>query len=450
MAVTEIWAVHNRLDRLLSYVSNKDKTENREYDDLKELIEYDADELKTEQRLFVTGLNCEPENAYEKMKSSYALNDKSLSIVAYHAYQSFAAGEVDGKTAHEIGVKLAQKLWGDKFQVVVATHLNTRHFHNHFAICSTSFVDGSRYHDDKQSKVRMREASDALCHEYGLSVINRSNTKPTKSYTEWAAEQNGLPTIPSQMKKDIDSAVKGSMTEKQFIDNLTALGYTVKLRGREDDPILSLTPQGYTHPWRPSRNFGDAYTYNRLLERVENHRRQPPLPEEKPKRAHLRGGAEIFMKVTTLHGLYIHTLYQLGFIPKKSGRRIPMELREDILKLNSIIAETRLLGREHIDTDEQLFSYRNQIESKMTALFGERQKLRNRQRRCNDEDESTLLKDKISSLSSEIGTLRKEIKLCDNIAVRSGVLQEKLQAIHKREENDRKDGKQNEQFRRRS
>ena len=97
MAVTEIWAVHNRLDRLLSYVSNKEKTENREYDDLKDLIEYDADELKTEQRLFVTGLNCEPENAYVKMKSSYALNDKPLSIVAYHAYQSFAAGEVDGR-----------------------------------------------------------------------------------------------------------------------------------------------------------------------------------------------------------------------------------------------------------------------------------------------------------------------------------------------------------------
>ncbi|MPN45038.1 hypothetical protein SDC9_192605 [bioreactor metagenome] len=186
------------------------------------------------------------------------------------------------------------------------------------------------------------------------------------------------------------------------------------------------------------------------MERVEGHRRQPLLPEEKTKPVHLRGGAENFMKVTTLHALYIHTLYQFGFIPKNSNKKIPVELREDIIKLNSIIAETRLLGRNHIDNDEQLFAYRKKAEGQIDMLSEQRQKLRNRLRRCSDEDEISSVKEKVSSLSSEISKLRREVKLCDNIAVRSGVLQEKHSQIYIRENNERKDDRTNEQFRRRS
>ena len=173
MAVTEIWGINVRLDKFIAYVVNKDKTENVEYQALQNLIKYDTDELKTEKKLYVTGINCEPENAYKKMTEAYALNDKPMPVVAYHAYQSFKEGEVDAKIAHEIGVKMAETLWGNKFHVVVATHLNTGHYHNHFAICSTSFIDGSRYHDDKESKARMRAVSDSLCrsgccHSSGL------------------------------------------------------------------------------------------------------------------------------------------------------------------------------------------------------------------------------------------------------------------------------------------
>ena len=447
MAVTEIWPVHNRADKLLAYVANKDKTTNESYDDLKDLIEYDADELKTEKKLFVTGINCEPENAYNQMKKAYALNDKKMPIVAYHAFQSFRAGEVDAKTAHEIGVKMAEKLWGYKFHVVVATHLNTGHYHNHFAICSTSFIDGSRYHDDKESKARMRAMSDELCREYGLSVIDKRQYKKEKSYSEINAERNGMPTILSQMKADVDTAIMQSMSVRQFFSAIEEMGYKANIRGRDEEPILSLVPPGYKHPWRLTNHFGEEYSYNRITERIENHDRQPPLPEEKPKRVHLRNGAENFMKVTTLHAMYIHTLYQFGFIPKHSNKRVPLELREDLIKLDSIIAETRLLGRNHIDTAEQLSMYRGKSLDEIDTLTDKRQKLRNRLRRCTDEDEIKGVKAKVSELSSEISKHRREVKLCDNIAVRSGVLKEKLTIIYEREINKGKEEMTNEQFR---
>jgi hypothetical protein len=445
MAVTEIWPINVRLDKFIAYVVNKDKTANNNYEALQNLLAYDTNELKTEKKLYVTGINCEPENAYAKMKEAYKLNDKEMPNIAYHAYQSFRSGEVDAKTVHEIGIKMAETLWGDKFHVVVATHLNTDHYHNHFAICSTSFIDGSRYHDDKASKARMRAVSDELCRAYGLSVIERRTYQRNKNYAERMAEKNGMPTLISQMKEDVDRAISQAVSIKQFAFYLRQMGYVVNVRGRDDDPILSLTPPGRSHPWRLSNHFGQGYSYNGIVEKIKVNERVPTLPEEKPKPVHLRRGAEDFMKVTTLHAIYIHTLYQFGLIPRKNNhRRIPVELREDIIKLDSIIEETRLLGRNHIETVEQLSLYQGQSEDKILELTDKRQKLRNRLRRCSDENEIAAVKAKVFELSSELTKLRKEVKYCSNIAERSGILKEKLSHIYEREKSERKDERENE------
>ncbi|MDD4492898.1 MAG: relaxase/mobilization nuclease domain-containing protein [Eubacteriales bacterium] len=468
MAVTEIWPINVRLDKFIAYVVNKDKTVNVGFEAdqaLNALLAYDTNELKTEKKLFVTGINCELENAYECMRAAWALNDKPMPNIAYHAYQSFQSGEVDAKTAHEIGIKLAEKLWGDKFQVVVATHLNTEHYHNHFAICSTSFIDGKRYHDDNKSKGRMRAASDELCREYGLSVIENRKNQRNKNYAERIAEKNGMPTLISQMKEDIDKAIAEAMTREQFFSGLKMMGYTMVFRGnhkdelnrghyididtdREKDVIFTLVPPGYAHPWRPSNHFGMEYSYSALVKRAEQEKQMPYMREERIKPVHLRHGAEDFVKCTTLHAIYIHTLYQFGLIPKKNNnRRVPIELREDLIKLNSIIEETRLLGRNHIDTAGQLSLYRGQTEEKITELTDKRQKLRNRLRRCTDEDEIKAVKSRVSDISSELIKLRREVKYCDNIAERSGILKEKLSQIYENEKMKRKDDRTNEQFR---
>jgi len=262
MAVTKMWAVRSRLDHLVNYVSNVEKVTNPDYGDLSTVLEYADDEAKTEQKYFVSGLNCQPETAYEAMSVSLKLNTKKLRVLAYHGYQSFKEGEVTAAVAHEIGVKLAQELWGDCFQVVVATHLNTGKFHNHFVLCSTSFIDGRRFNACKESYVQMRKVSDRLCHEYELSVIDKPQVGRTKHYDERQAEREGRPTWRGTIKAEIDEAISQSMTESQFVDNLKRRGYEIKL-GQD----ISVRPPGKERFFRLERNFGEAYSRRGMLDR---------------------------------------------------------------------------------------------------------------------------------------------------------------------------------------
>ena len=139
MAVTKIWDVRGSLDAPIKYVSNEDKTENPNLNDhteeelqtLDDVIEYAANEDKTEMKYFVSTLNCNKNFARDEFQMAKKRFDKEGGIVAYHGYQSFRPGEVTPSQAHEIGVQMAKELWGDRFQVVIATHVNTRCTHNH-------------------------------------------------------------------------------------------------------------------------------------------------------------------------------------------------------------------------------------------------------------------------------------------------------------------------------
>ena len=153
MAVCEIWDVRGRLDHPIDYAENPEKTANPKYTEadlqaMVDVMEYATNKDKTEQRFFVTGVNCDPTTARDEMmiaKSQW--NDRS-EIVCYHGFQSFKSGEVTPEQAHEVGVRLAERMWGDRFQVIVATHLNTECLHNHFVVNSVSFADGKHYHDN--------------------------------------------------------------------------------------------------------------------------------------------------------------------------------------------------------------------------------------------------------------------------------------------------------------
>lgn len=168
MATTSIWSVKGWLGKLVIYVENPDKTTNPQYYEKAELtekqaqtlldvIDYAADPSKTDSVIhdeniethqqFVTGINCLPATARDEMQAVKKRFGKENGVIAYHGYQSFAPGEADPKTAHEIGIRLAKELWGEKYQVIVATHLDKEnHLHNHFVVNTVSFVDSIRYH----------------------------------------------------------------------------------------------------------------------------------------------------------------------------------------------------------------------------------------------------------------------------------------------------------------
>ena len=154
MAVTSIWPIKGRVDQVITYARNPEKTtENTSLKQAKlhtigNVVEYAADDMKTEKRCYVTGINCREDIAAKQFMETKEFwtrvtgQDKFAGRVCFHGYQSFAAGEVNAETAHDIGVKLATKLWGDRYEVVVATHCNTGHYHNHFVINSVSWSDG--------------------------------------------------------------------------------------------------------------------------------------------------------------------------------------------------------------------------------------------------------------------------------------------------------------------
>ena len=136
MAVTKIWTIKDSLQRVLDYAANPDKTE---YDALAQTLHYAENDAKTklnESAQLVTGIHCRADHAWEDMRAVQERFGKTDGVVALHAYQSFREGEVTPEQCHEIGVALARKVWGKRFQVLVATHMNTDNLHNHFVILS--------------------------------------------------------------------------------------------------------------------------------------------------------------------------------------------------------------------------------------------------------------------------------------------------------------------------
>lgn len=220
MATTSIWAVKDNLKRVIDYASNPQKTENKDFDQydfkgLENLIGYTTDDLKTEKQFYVSGVNCHPSNALEQMIQTKKSAHKEDGVLAFHGYQSFQYGEVTPETAHQIGVELAEQMWGDDFEVIVSTHLDKGHFHNHFVINSVSWTTRKRFLNKHRDYDRLRRLSDDLCRKYKLSVIE--NPKKGKHYAEWQAEKQRIPTKRSIIKDDVDRAIQHSRTFTQFV-----------------------------------------------------------------------------------------------------------------------------------------------------------------------------------------------------------------------------------------
>lgn len=464
MATTSIWRVKGWLGKVVVYVENPDKTTNPKFytdedmteqdgQKLSDVIRYAVNSRKTQKadnedcavvHRFVSGINCSPSTARDEMLAVKKRFGKENGTVAYHGYQSFAPGEATPEMAHEIGMKLAARLWGDRYQVIVATHLDKEnHLHNHFVLNTVSFVDGIKYHRTKKDYHDMQTVSDELCREYRLSVIENPQYGKAKQYGEWRAEQEQRPTWRGLIRADIDEAIRQSMTERQFFDNLRKKGYEVKI-GKD----ISVRPPGKERFVRLMRNFGEDYSLDNIRRRILSQSRPVrKKPEQKPEilRVRLVGSLKTARKLTGFRALYVHYCYLLGIFPKnrpqQSRKRLHFLLGEDLLKLDAITAETRLLIGHRIDTAEQLFCYRDEVNGKIEALTSDRKQLYKAQRTAavkSDPEKAAEVKAQIAALSKELTSLRKEVVLCNSIAERSGVIQEKIKAVREDEQPERK------------
>ena len=415
-------------EKALSYVTNESKTRNDDW--LNSVYQQDGLSADGEKEFFVTGIMCTKENAHQRMLAAQKMSDKPIVNYAYHAEQSFleGAGEMTPEAAHEIGVRLARELWGDEFMVLISTHLNTDHYHNHFIICSTSPITGRRFHECPAAWRAMCEKSDELCREYGLNTLEHAPTKTHKrTGAEIAMEKNGIPTHRDILKNDCDIAIAQAACWSDFLSNLRKMGYCI----HQSNAFINLSLDDWSRPVRiyfdesKTRSLGAEYTKPAIERRIaQNSKTDKELRDVDilPKVAHARYKGSLKNakgKPAGLSVTYYRITYKLCIVsmpgrPRRK-RRMSVYMRNEVGKMNRYLDEIRLLRRTGIQTVSGVQLYKANAENKMQALTEQRHTLRNKRRTCKSRDDEIPIRNEISKLTKEIAALRKHIKLCDDI-----------------------------------
>ncbi len=405
MAYTSIIPVH-RLDRSITYIRDKEKTVKKvgSVDSLEEAIDYALNREKTEQTVFEDSIGCTCASAYRDMTATKKRFHKMGGVQGYHLIQSFAAGEVTPELAHLVGQELAEELLKGRFEVVITTHLNTRHYHNHLVFNSVSMADGRKYHSNcKNCYGEIRRISDELCRKYGLSVIQTNDSKGMH-YSQWQAEKEGRPTWRTVIRLDIRETVKSSFTWKQFLTAMEQKGYVWKL----DRKYIALKAPGMEHYVR-MKSLGKNYTEVAV-------RRWLLEPRSKNlKHAGREKAASPIRKYTGLQALYYAYLYQMGAYGKRP-KKVPYQICADIRRLDQRIAQMEFLKKRDITTQEQLQAYQKPLEEQMLLLIKERQKLYRKEPGA----------ERIAEIGEELKPLRKEIWMCVKIRQHSQEIEERM------------------------
>jgi len=426
LATTKIWDVSAHVSKLLAYVANKNKTTmevERGTDDEEmrlaaEMLGLPSDHFATEEKKFVTGINCTTENANEVMLTLLE-GVSPTSIQAYHGYQSFKPGEVTPDVAHAIGVQLANELWGEDFPIIVATHIDRGHVHNHFCIPATGF-SGKRYHDCNATYKLMRNTSDRLCREYGLSVIENPGKDRHKHIAEVHAEKKGIPTMRDQIRADIDAVARQEFIIKNFYNRMRSLGYTIEQRGK----FLRIKPYGYDKFFRLDK-LGEGYTEEDIEARIRSNaraRQWTPITYYEPTLREKPGG---------LYALYLHYCYLLGAIPKviPKNPEAYAAIKEDVRRARMYSEQAKFLGKYFLDTKDDLIQHALKVRAQMDVLYKERQKLRNKMRWMKDPAEMQPIREQIFAISDKLKPLRKEYAMCKDIYDRSDDIEKTVERV---------------------
>ena len=444
MATTSLWEIHQRLDKVISYVSNEEKTSvtNKElYRSLHNTIEYAKADFKTEKQIYVTGLNCEVETAFKEMILTKKHFGKEKGILGYHGFQSFKEGEVTAKQAHEIGLKLAEELWGDKYEVIVTTHLNTNHYHNHFVINSVSYVDGEKYRNDRRTYALMRATSDDLCREYNLSVIDEKPCGTLKiDYSKYYNSYIQKTDYYTTTKEDIDFAIKKAYSYKNFESILEKMGYTITKRS--GGTKISLCRPPYKRNIRIERCFGIEYSMKSIKDRILNTELDRAYFIEKykqPKR--YSGKINNYIKIDrgNLYRLYLYYCYMLGVFPKNNNSRYRMtpKMRENAKKIKQNSDEIRFLCRNKIKTTRELFLYKKLVQDELKKQMKARNTLRRKRQKEEKAEIRQKLCDEILDLSDKIKYLKQEVVYCEKIEEQSQEIKNDIKELQKKEEQNK-------------
>jgi cell division protease FtsH len=204
-------------------------------------------------------VNCSGNDPFTSMMNLKDVFHDTSNIIAYHAIQSFKPHETNADTVHEIGVETATRLYGDRYQFVVCTHLDKDHLHNHIVLNPVSIVDGKRYHNSMKDIYQLREVSDEICKEYGLSIVEKPQGEG-QSRSQYYSARSYI----REIKKDIDAACIRAFTVKDFVQDMKLEGYSFE----EVEGLDCVVHPNYDKPI-PLLLLGQRYSLDCIEQRIE-------------------------------------------------------------------------------------------------------------------------------------------------------------------------------------
>ncbi len=456
MAVTKIWSVKDSLSRLIDYAKNPDKTE---FEALETVMAYAKDEDKViyeagEKCYLVTSFNCrgDPLESMIKVQNHFKAKGENL---AYHAYQSFKPGEVTADQCHEIGVKLAERIWGSHYQVLVATHTNCSHMHNHFVVSAVSFRNGKKLDTGHDYWRRvLSPASDAICQEHGLSTLGkRRKAAPKVLYMD---EKKGKKTPYRLMFDSLYAALSLATSNSDLQKYLYDMGYELdikkaRMKSRFAEKWVSLKTLSDTFKYEcmPS-DFELFYEKNEMdyeegklkcepYYSWEMKRRQEKNGVYRPQHWSTHGSLDPYPgEMNTLSVILEVFMMLMGWktpevilIGSKTSYtplspEMKAEMRNERKKAEMYSKTAVIIGREKLETGEDVMNYLEKIDTTMHQLVKERKRLYYQAAKPENSERKQDYLAQIELYNQELRTWRYEKKCLINLLERCGVMEEMI------------------------
>ncbi len=438
MATTKLWKIKERLDNAVNYATDKVKTRNEcydygmdKYETVRDVLRYATNADKTEKQFYVSGINCKVKNAVQEMQIVKQIYGKEDGILAFHGEQSFKEGEVTPELAHEIGVRLATEMWGDRFQVIVTTHLNTKHIHNHFVFNSVSFKDGYKYYSNRENTALLRKTSDELCEEYGLSVLEEKICKSGINFENYYKKNTSESEYCQFAKEDLDYAINHAFSLHQFESILVSMGYKYYYRAGK----LSISKEPYKRYIRVERRFGEEYSLDNIRKKIfENPWQQyervnfiATIPAQK---FTFNGHAKDLYKPKGLVALFLYYCFALKVYPKKNQQhKLSPEMRREVRKLEQYSAEVNLVCKYKLETLQDVDNHKDKKKDELRELYNTRNRLYYKRKEITDDVQKDEITKEIIKVTDKIKSTKKELWYCDDIIERTNEIKENLKYL---------------------
>ena len=420
MAVTKIKPIKSTLKKALEYIQNPDKTDDK---------------------MLVSSFGCSYETA--DIEFAFTLSqalDKGNNL-AHHLIQSFEPGEVSFEKAHEIGKQLADAVTKGQYEYVLTTHIDKGHVHNHIIFCAVNFVDYHKYNSNKRSYYGIRNISDRLCYENGLSVITPEKGRKGKSYIEYQTAKTGT-SWKGKLKETVDLLIPQVTDFEKFLEKLQASGYEIK-----NGKYVSCRAPGQERFTR-LKTLGADYTEEAIRKRIAGIRsRNVKIPKQEQGisllidienniKAQQSAGYEYWAKIhnlkqaaKTMNFLTENNILQYEYLIKKIDEIIlDSEQTADSLKQNekklsdmavlikniSTYQKTRDIYRGYIKAKDKE-AYRRKYESSLILYEASGKALKDAGIKKLPElaalqKEYTALQKKKEAIYSDYGKLKKKVK----------------------------------------